>query len=277
MAEEWFVIEHGLLDADVNMAVDECLLNWQKEGKMKPTLRFYGWTEPSLSVGQFQSVEQSIDFESVEAYHCQFVRRLTGGSAVLHDDELTYSIVLPEDHQMISSSIKDAYYTLSQGLVKGFEQLGIRVEHATPSEQSASNRSDVCFERPAYYELLAQEKKLSGNAQIRKDGVLLQHGSIPLTLDTTMLFDLFRFPNEEFKNHRRQLFKEKATTINQLNHDEFNYDDVKNALKKGFDEAFDVKLVPYELTKEQWDEVYQLVKFKYGNDNWNFKRNRQEA
>src|SRR5690625_7424219 len=106
------------------MAMDEALLNWHSKGEIPPTLLFYGWSVPSLSVGHFQKADKRVDFAAIERHGCEFVRRLTGGSAVLHDDELTYSIVVTEDHPSIPDSVLEASHVLTKGLL---ERCHIRV------------------------------------------------------------------------------------------------------------------------------------------------------
>src|SRR5699024_2800822 len=105
---------------------------------------------------------------------CQLVRRLTGGSAVLHDDELTYSMIVSEKHPKIPTTVNDAYYELAQGILNGYKELGIDAEFAIPKSHLRKERTAVCFEKPAIYELVVNGKKISGNAQTRKHGVLLQ-------------------------------------------------------------------------------------------------------
>ncbi|MET3682571.1 lipoate-protein ligase A [Alkalibacillus flavidus] len=277
MAEEWRLIDTRDYDAATNMALDECLLKWVNDNKIGPTIRFYAWSEPSLSIGQFQNVESSIDLSSLEKYDCQLVRRLTGGSAVLHDDELTYSIVVPENHPLISRSVQEAYYTLSKGLVKGFKLLGVQVDYSLPNQQKTNRRTDVCFERPAFYELLVDNKKLSGNAQVRKSGVLLQHGSIPMSLNAEMLFDLFQFPSDQIREQRRQSFGEKATTLNEVTGKSHTYDEVKQAFINGFQDSLNISLTPLTLSDEQWQDVFELAELKYRSNEWNYERTYKEA
>src|SRR5699024_3838144 len=166
----------------------------------------------------------TIDFEGIHKHQCDFVRRLTGGSAVLHDDELTYSIIVTEDHPNIPKSINDAYYVLSQGLLKGYKYLDVQADFAIPERERLLNRSAVCFEVPASYEIIVDGKKISGNAQTRKHGVLLQHGSIPMSFNSVMLFDLFKFSKEAFRERQRTAFQQKATSINDIKQESHTYD-----------------------------------------------------
>ncbi|MBT2214843.1 octanoyltransferase [Virgibacillus dakarensis] len=270
MRDAWGFIDTGIHDAAVNMALDELLLHWHSERKIPPILRFYQWSAPSLSVGYFQNVDKAIDLPALDRYQVPLVRRLTGGSAVLHDDELTYSIIIAEDKPYIPASVGEAYYILSKGIFAGYEKLGITVNYAETTKSNKS-RSAVCFEKPALYELMVNGKKISGNAQTRQKGVLLQHGSIPRSIDKIMLFDLFRFPSEELRERNRRAFDKKATTISQESNVPISIDTMKDAFKTGFETGVDIELFPFALTNEQWDEVYQLAEKKYNTNEWNFK------
>src|SRR5699024_2007961 len=230
------------------MAIDETLLHFHAKGLIPPTIRFYGWKNPSLTLGHFQKAEKAIDFDAVEKHRCDFVRRLTGGSAVLHDDEITYSIIVSEEHPNIPTSINEAYYTLSKGLLEGYKLLGVNADFAVPEEEARKQRSDVCFEQPAIYEMLVDGKKISGNAQTRKNCVLLQHGSIPMSFDHDMLFDLFNFPNEEIRKRQKQSFQHKATSINDITGEIHTYDKMRDAFLNGFEIALNIETIPFQLT-----------------------------
>ncbi|MFC4024801.1 biotin/lipoate A/B protein ligase family protein [Oceanobacillus longus] len=277
MNRQWAFIDTGFSDAAINMAFDECLINWHSEGKIPPTLRFYGWKAPSLSVGYFQKVENKIDFKALHDYNCQFVRRLTGGSAVLHDNELTYSLVISENDPDIPLSVQEAYYVLSKGVLEGYKNLGIPAEYAVVEKQSDRERTPICFEKPAFYEMVVDGKKLSGNAQTRKKGVLLQHGSLPISINTTMLFDLFQFPSEKVRERKRNSFSKKAITLDQLTTKKHRYETLKEAFENGFKKGLDIDLHPLELSQDDWDEVNALAKTKYELDNWNTNLNKERA
>src|SRR5699024_4687769 len=170
-----------------------------------------------------------------------FVRRLTGGSAVLHDHEVTYSIIVNENHSKIPHTVNEAYSVLADGLLKGYQSLGIDATFSRPKRESGDNRTPVCFETPAIYEILANGKKISGNAQTRRKGVLLQHGSLPMSYDTTMLFDLFRFSNERLKNRQKEQFSRKATSIYEQLKEEPGYDNLVPVFHKGFKESLHIE------------------------------------
>ncbi len=272
MNDTWGLLQSGSNDAAINMALDESLLYWHSKGEIPPTLRFYYWSKPTLSIGHFQNIERGINLDGVKRHGCQLVRRLTGGSAVLHDHELTYSVVVSESKPYIPPSIRKAYYELSKGIMAGFQQLGIQAEYSIPEEQFKQERTDVCFERPSDYEMLVDGKKISGHAQTRKQGVLLQHGSIPLSMDKQMLFDLFKFSTEEIRERQRNAFSKKAITIDEAVGKRFSYEQVANAFKRGFQLGLNVTLEPFELSPAQWDEVHELAETKYRSDDWNFRK-----
>lgn len=268
LESNWKFIDTGHLSAAMNMAMDECLLNWHSEGKIPPTLRFYGWKKPSLSLGYFQR-SRTIDLDAVEKHGCEFVRRLTGGSAVLHDDELTYSLVISEDDPGIPKSVTKAYYILTQGVLEGYKNLGIETEFAIPEREVNREQSAICFEKPSFYEMVVDGRKICGNAQTRKKGVLLQHGSLPMSLDTDMLFDLFAFSTDKARQRRKENFANKAISIKDVTDKQFTYEEMTVAFKKGFEKGLNIALEPLHLSDEQWDEVKQLAETKYGTDSWN--------
>ncbi|MCJ7842560.1 lipoate--protein ligase family protein [Lederbergia sp. NSJ-179] len=270
MKDTWGLIDTGHQDAAINMALDECLLLWHSAEKIPPVLRFYGWATPTLSIGHFQK-ERTIYFPGIEQHGCQFVRRLTGGSAVLHDDELTYSLVVSEQKPYIEDSIRKAYHTLAQGIFAGFKELGIDAQFSMPEEHFIKERSAVCFERPSDYEMLVDGKKISGHAQTRKMGVLLQHGSLPFTMNQEMLFDLFAFSSEEMRARKRQAFSNKAISMNEAAGRAITYDQAVAAFTKGFEIGLNLEFTRFELTPSQWEEVRKLAESKYRSDEWNLK------
>lgn len=268
LQETWAFLNSGFHDAATNMAIDEALLDWHSEKKIPPTIRFYGWKNPSLTVGHFQNVDKTIDFAGIKKHQCDFVRRLTGGSAVLHDDELTYSIIVNEHHHKIPHSVNEAYYILSQGLLEGYRELGIEADFAKP-KQKPTDRSAVCFETPAIYEMIVDGKKISGNAQTRKKGVLLQHGSIPMSFDADMLFDLFRFSNQSIRDRQRKKFIHKAISINDITNKVHTYDMLVSAFSQGFKQSLQIETEEIQLSNEQWDYIDHLRTTKYITDTWN--------
>lgn len=275
--EVWRFIDSGEGSPSFNMALDEALLDWNSDGKLPPVIRFYGWNPATLSIGYFQKVEKEIDMEAVKKHGLGFVRRPTGGRGVLHDQELTYSVIVPEEHPNMPKTVTEAYRVISEGILKGFHALGMEAYFAVPKtaeeRDSLKNpRSAVCFDAPSWYELVVEGRKVAGSAQTRQKGVILQHGSILLDLDEDKLFSLFKYPNERVKERMQKSFKNKAVAMNQLTSEKITLDQAKRAFKKGFEEGLNIELEPYELTAEEIAYVQKIAKERYENDEWNFKR-----
>ncbi|MEK5325009.1 lipoate--protein ligase family protein [Aeribacillus sp. FSL M8-0254] len=275
--EIWNYIDSGFSSPFYNMALDEALLDWHSEGKIAPTIRFYGWNPPTLSIGYFQKVEKEIDMDAVRRHGLGFVRRPTGGRGVLHDKEITYSVIVSEDHPRMPKTVTEAYRVISEGILHGFRLLGLDAHFAIPrtdeEKQHLKNpRSSVCFDAPSWYELVVEGRKVAGSAQTRQKGVILQHGSILLDLDEKLLFDLFKYPNERVRERLEKNFKNKAVAINDLRETPVTMEEAWSAFKKGFEYGLDIELRPYQLSSEQEEYVKKLAKEKYETEEWNFRR-----
>lgn len=277
MKTTWYFINSGPSRPSFNMALDEALLDWHSEGKMPPVIRFYEWSPATLSIGYFQRAEQEIDLEAVRAQGLGFVRRPTGGRAVLHDQELTYSVIVSESYPNMPQTVTEAYRVISEGLLIGFQKLGLQAYFSVPhtEEQQADlkkPKSAVCFDAPSWYELVVEGRKVAGSAQTRQKGVILQHGAILIDLDEEKLLSVFRFESEEAKERMRKKLPEKAVAINDLAQRNVSVAECLKAFREGFQEGLDVDLVEYTLTAEQLDYVETIERTKYLTDEWNFRR-----
>ncbi|MBU8581707.1 lipoate--protein ligase family protein [Bacillus paralicheniformis] len=275
--EIWRFIDSGRQDPAFNMALDEALLYWHSENKIPPTIRFYGWNPPTLSVGYFQNIEKEINLDAVKKHGLGFVRRPTGGRGVLHDQELTYSVIVSEEHPEMPKTVTEAYRIISEGILEGFRELGLDAYFAIPrtekEKQSLKNpRSSVCFDAPSWYELVVEGRKVAGSAQTRQKGVILQHGSILLDLDEDKLFDLFIYKNDRLRERMQRNFKQKAVAINELAKEKITIEEASKAFKKGFEKGLNIHLEPYELTEEETEFVADLARTKYAADEWNYRR-----
>ncbi|MCY8651348.1 biotin/lipoate A/B protein ligase family protein [Bacillus haynesii] len=275
--ETWRFIDSGRQDPAFNMALDEALLYWHSENKIPPTIRFYGWNPPTLSVGYFQNIEKEINLDAVKKHGLGFVRRPTGGRGVLHDQELTYSVIVSEEHPEMPKTVTEAYRVISEGILEGFRELGLDAYFAIPrtekEKQSLKNpRSSVCFDAPSWYELVVEGRKVAGSAQTRQKGVILQHGSILLDLDEDKLFDLFIYKNDRLRERTQRNFKQKAVAINELTKEKVTIEEASVAFKKGFEKGLNIHLEPYELTEEETEFVADLARTKYAADEWNYRR-----
>ncbi len=188
MKETWRLVHDPPLPGKANMDRDLDFHRQAARGDAPPTLRFYRWNPPALSLGYFQRPEEVADLKACRDLKIDIVRRPTGGRALLHYRELTYSLTVPEGHPKVPTSVLGAYRVFSSGLVRGLARLGIEAELAGKERRGRGPSPGACFDAPSAFELQVQGKKVVGSAQMRRDGALLQHGSILLCLP----LDLYR-------------------------------------------------------------------------------------
>ncbi|NJP37647.1 lipoate--protein ligase family protein [Alkalicoccus luteus] len=274
--EQWYYINSGAAGPAYNMALDEKLMDWHREGHIPPVIRFYEWDPASLSLGYFQRVDRDIDTEAVKHHGAGLVRRPTGGRAVLHEDELTYSIIVKEDHPGIPAGITEAYRVLSGGLLLGFKNMGLEAGFSIPrtEEEKAdlkSPRSAVCFDAPSWYEMVVNGRKIAGSAQTRQKGVILQHGSIIRSFDEEKLFDMFLFKSEKIRRRMQAGFRSKATPMEELMDHVPSAAEMRAAFVRGFEEDLNIQLTEWKLSMAQEDQVRKLAADKYAADEWNYK------
>nr|NNM91538.1 lipoate--protein ligase family protein [Bacilli bacterium] len=277
MSWSFRVIDTGSASAAMNMALDEAILMEVSQGHSPSTIRFYRWDRPSISLGYFQRATKEIDFEAIQKKDFDFVRRMTGGRAVLHDRELTYSVTVPDEHELAKSSIVESYRKLSLGLQEGFSQLGLHAEVVSLEDEGMrekfkSGDSAACFDSPSWYELVVEGKKIAGSAQVRSHGGLLQHGSLLLDLDVDDLFDVLLFRSEKHKQLLRQDFDERAISVKQLAHRDVSYEEAKQAFSVGMQNGLPCSIHPGSVTEREWTLAHELLQTKYSQDSWNFRR-----
>ena len=275
--EIWRFIDSGKRSPEYNMALDEALLNWHSEGKIPPTIRFYGWNPATLSIGYFQKVEKEINMDAVKHHQLGFVRRPTGGRGVLHDQELTYSVIVSESHPFMPASVTEAYRVISEGLLEGFKEAGLDAYFSIPSTDADKQalktpRSAVCFDAPSWYELVVEGRKVAGSAQTRQKGVILQHGSIILDIDEDKLFDVFRYSSVRLRERMQRNFKQKAVAINELKETPITVEEASELFKTGFERGLSIELESYTLTEAEEQEVQAIIDRRYGTDEWNYRK-----
>ncbi|NDQ42464.1 lipoate--protein ligase family protein [Staphylococcus aureus] len=258
------------------MAMDEAFLNFVSRGEIDPVIRFYTWNPATLSIGYFQRLQKEIDIDKVKEKGFGLVRRQTGGRGVLHDKELTYSVIVPESLPNMPSTVTEAYRVISQGLLEGFKNLGFDTYFAVPKtpeerQKLKQPRSSVCFDAPSWYELVVEGRKIAGSAQTRQKGVILQHGSILQDIDIDELFDMFIYKNERLKLKMKEAFVEKAVAINDISDEHITISQMEKAFEKGFKKGLNIELKPLELTEAQLAEVEEFTE-KYRSDEWMFRK-----
>jgi lipoate-protein ligase A len=255
------------------MAIDEAIMTAVSEGKSPPTLRLYAWSPPCLSLGYNQGWADSVHMDRIKARGWQIVRRPTGGRAILHTDELTYSIVMPAGHPLVAGGIVESYQRISQGLQAALKRLGL-----DPTAEShtggAKLTNPVCFEVPSDYEITTTDRrKLIGSAQTRRKGVVLQHGSLPLTGDVARICDALRYPDEATRERAKVGVRNRAATLaGALNGGSVSWQAAADAVACGFTDVFDFSFELSSLTQEELAQVEALVERVYGNPDWTFRK-----
>lgn len=266
----WRVVDTGAATGTINMAVDEAMLLELAAGRVPPTIRFYRWWPAAVSIGYFQDLEKELDLDACRQTGVDWVRRLTGGRAILHDAELTYSIVANQDDPAVSGTIVESYLKISRGILEALQSMGVPAEMvARPAK--GGHGTAACFDAPSWYEIVVDGRKLVGSAQVRKHGVLLQHGSLPLTMDAEKFFSLLRMPNQRVRERLVREFQRKACSLEEALGRPVTYDATRKALEKGLAKMLGITLEPGPLTKGEMELAEQLAKEKYATDGWNFK------
>ncbi len=267
---QWRLIYDPPTSGIWNMAVDEAILQAVACGDAPPTLRFYDWDPPCLSLGYGQRAND-VDFEAVTALGWTVVRRPTGGRAILHVDELTYSVALPGDDPLAAGDIVSSYRQISQALTAGLEQLGIH----TQSEPQLERRSGgpVCFETPSHYEITVGGRKLVGSAQVRRYGGVLQHGSLPLHGDLGRICLALRYPDEAARAAAQRQVRARALTLVEAHNGHvFSWHEVADAIAEGFARVHGIQLLPAELTPAEYHQAERLAATVYGQPAFTHRR-----
>ena len=264
----WRLIVSPPADGPANMAMDEAILESVTAGAEQPTLRLYAWDPACLSIGYAQLLAEADEGQLAER-GWSLVRRPTGGRAILHTDELTYAIIAPSTDPHVEGGVLASYRRLSEGLLLGLRRLGLepRVRDAAPLP--LEERADpVCFEVPSAYEITAGGRKLIGSAQLRRQGGVLQHGSLPLSGDIGRICLGLRFPDEAARQSRVERLRSKASTVEELLGRTVAWEEAAGALRDGFAESLGLKFDEGELSRVEADRTDQLVRERYAHPEW---------
>jgi len=235
------------------MAIDEALLRLNAEGKSPNTARFWRWQPSTVSIGCFQRVEREVDLEVARKYGTDVVRRITGGGSVFHDydGELTYSVVCGQGD--VPDDIIESYKLICGGLVQGFAQLGLRAEFKPVNDVQVNG------------------KKISGSAQTRRWGSMLQHGTVLISPDVRLMFELLKVSPEKISDKFIASVFERVTTVERELGRKPSFEQVREAMVKGFEKSLGVKLSEGEFTDEELALAAEF-KPKYASDDWLRKR-----
>jgi len=247
---KWRVIELETRNAYSNMAIDNAVMEEVRAGKSIPTIRFYKWLPSAVSIGTFQSMANEVNVEECNRSNVSYVRRLTGGGAVYHDSngEITYSVIAPES--LFPKNIIESYKVICSWVISGLAILGIKAEFVPIND------------------IVVNGKKISGNAQTRRDGVLLQHGTILYNTDIKKMFSVLKVSKEKISDKFIESVEQRVTKV--VDYADVKQDDVYFALLKGFtkDKEFEFGY----FSADELKRAEELEKEVYSADSWNFNR-----
>lgn len=246
---KWRVIPLETVDAFQAMALDEACSESVKVGG-PPTIRFWKWKPSAVSIGYFQSLKDEVRIDECERRGVNIVRRRTGGGAVYHDSEgeITYSITCPES--LLPKGITESYHLICGWIVDGLKTLGIQSEFKPIND------------------IITGGKKISGNAQTRRQGVLLQHGTILHDLDVETMFSLLKVTEAKISDKLIQSVKERVTRI--LDFKQVSQEETYQALLKGLTQGKEWEFG--EWTSQERERASQLAKERYSTREWNWMK-----
>jgi len=253
--ERWRLLDLYVADAYTQMAMDEAILKAVSEGKSPNTIRLYRWKPSAVSIGYFQSVEEEVDLKACRRLGVDVVRRITGGGAVYHDynGEITYSLIAPESDPRIPRDIPESYGVICNCLVKALRHLGLEAEF-----------------RPVN-DILIGGRKVSGNAQTRRRGVVLQHGTILIDCDVKRMFTVLKVSEEKMRDKLIKAVEERVTSLRRELGRPISFMEVRDALVEGFEEGLKIELESGEPSEHEL-KLMEELRERYRSREWLFLR-----
>ncbi|MCL5428245.1 MAG: lipoate--protein ligase family protein [Chloroflexi bacterium] len=266
---QWRLLRHPAEPGAWNMAVDAAILENVIAGQSPPTLRLYDWNPACLSLGLAQ-LFADVDEEALTAHGWHVVRRPTGGRAILHTDELTYSVIGPSDEPRLLGGVLESYKRLSEGLMQSLLLLGLPVERQPMRGGNGFGALDnpVCFEVPSDYEITLKGKKIVGSAQARRKGSVLQHGSLPLFGDIARITEVLRYPSEESRQEAAGRVRARAATVEAGLGRRVTWEEAGDAFVRGFNETLNIEFVEGELSEDERMAAERWMAERYAGAAW---------
>ncbi len=248
LRKRWRVLRYEKASAAYNMALDEAIAEAVAFRVAGPTIRFYGWDPAAVSIGRFQKLSEVVDMEGCNKLGVDVVRRSTGGGAVFHDQEMTYSVICPED--MMPADINEAYRKIGGWIVNALKLIGI--------EGTFEPINDV----------LVNGKKISGSAQSRRQGIFVQHGTLIYDLDRVKMFSVLKVPKDKLDSHSIGDPAERVTSVREQKKVPWEY--VAAAMANAF--IMNREWYAGDLTSDELARTELIARMRYGNDEWTFER-----
>jgi lipoate-protein ligase A len=268
--QKWRLINSGEQSGSMNMALDEALLNSVAGGHSPPVLRFYRWRPATVTLGYAQSVHSDLDLEVCTQAGLDIVRRSTGGRAVLHAHEVTYSVISPLNTGVFGGSVLECYRVISAVLQKTLLQLGLSAD-LVPGKPRGGHQNAmkaVCFSAPSQYELVIEGRKVAGSAQKRHGQAFLQHGSIPLEMDLELLGKALKTGRDKESSDSLQ----SVGWLNRWSKKKLTIDEVETVLADEFSRHLQVEWDLSGPTVSELQEAELLCTEKFSCPEWILKR-----
>ena len=255
LEETWRFLDLGIIDPPTSGAVGEAILLARSEKIVPDTLFLYQRDPPACSIGYFQSVENVVDVEECKKLGVDICRRITGGGAIYSDKEnLTYNIVVSENNKKVPKDVVKSYEVLCQGVVESLKMLGLEAEFKPVND------------------ILVNGKKISGSSQTRRKSVILHHGTLLIKTDIKTMARVLKVSKEKMSDKIAKSIEERVTNLEIALKKKPDIKIIKDSLKKGFEKALNIKLVPGELSEYEKQLTKKLIKEKYATREWNFRR-----
>lgn len=254
-----------------NMAVDEAILDARAEGRAQPTLRLYRWRPPAVSLGRFQELDERVDVDAIRERGYGLVRRPTGGRAILHSDELTYSVAVKETDIPGGEALMSSYRQISGGIEAGLALLGLDAclgDRRGDTGERSKALPTICFAKAARCDLVSAGRKVVGSAQARTRGCILQHGSIPFTIDPDELLAVLPGRKSESLEARRAKLSQAAVGVAELLGRPVAFAELASVLRTGFEMCLGVHFEEGRLSEEEAARARDLEAAKYGTGDW---------
>jgi lipoate-protein ligase A len=258
------LLDTGGQSAALNMAVDEAILTFHLRGETPPTLRVFAWERPAISLGRFQDVEREILQAACASQGIALVRRPTGGRAVLHVEEFTYSVTVSTEYG-VPTGVVAAYAWLAQGIIAALEPFGIYSEVST--NRVSKQQTAACFAFSTQADLTSNGRKLVGSAQVWKENSVLQQGTVPLEDGGPLLFSLLNYPAEEERQAALAAYQEATACIHRFAPG-VTWGEMREAFQRGFTQALGVPFEPGALSEDEWGLARELAATKYAHLDW---------
>jgi lipoate-protein ligase A len=250
-----------------NMAADEAILQHIGRGESLPTLRLYAWEPACLSLGHAQPFTD-VDSRRLRERGWEVVRRMTGGRAILHTDEITYSVIAPLNEPRVEGSVLESYNRLAQALLLAVRNLGLSVEMKEGRANGNEAANPVCFEAPSAYEITVHGKKLIGSAQARRKEGVLQHGSLPLTGDLRRICRVLAFEDESAREAASRRLLARAATVESALGRAVDWETAAQTFVRAFEAALGIRFERGEMSPSELNTTERLVEEKYDHPRW---------